>query len=406
MPPTELIPYSTLTKAKEFFDQGGVVVGYGFLPSKSATLGKSSKQIAALCRAIWGEAIVPATKACRINAAGGRSYLLPEIPKPEEITASLTADAGVRPALEVLQGETGNWLHVLHRVRAGHDVFFVCNQNHTGDARRFRFNVEAAGTPECWDAMRNEITRVPHQRRGNRVEIDLTLQPNESVLLVFQDQPRPLPPRASEEAAPKTVIPVEADASVRVEKTAVIPEKHRPHTASPVEGSIFSGRCEIPAGLELAKARVYLELDALGGKPQRLEIRKAIYGPTPHKNGAKGNVDVTAKVAGLVADNQLMVTADNEVSDGKDPAYGIRKSLRVEYLVDGKPLVATTGQNGLIAIPQGVEKAACITINGQYAGGFIEKPFRLDVTRHVKSGANTVRIAPWGSKSVRLVVYP
>ena len=50
------------------------------------------------------------------------------------------------------------------------------------------------------------------------------------------------------------------------------------------------------------------------------------------------------------------------------------------------------------------EEAARVTINGNYAGGFIGKPFRLDVTRHLRHGANTVKIEPFASKSVRLVV--
>jgi hypothetical protein len=45
VPPVEVIPYATLAKAKKFFDAGGVVVGYGFLPSKSATLGHSAKEM-------------------------------------------------------------------------------------------------------------------------------------------------------------------------------------------------------------------------------------------------------------------------------------------------------------------------------------------------------------------------
>ena len=74
------------------------------------------------------------------------------------------ADAGVRPGLEVLAGETGGWLHVLHRVKAGQDVFLVCNQNHQGAARQFKFRATAAGEPECWDAVRNEVTSIPFQR--------------------------------------------------------------------------------------------------------------------------------------------------------------------------------------------------------------------------------------------------
>ncbi|MCD4727202.1 MAG: hypothetical protein K8R46_06050, partial [Pirellulales bacterium] len=54
VPPAEVISHLALAKAKEFLDKGGVVVGYGFLPSKSATIGKTSADIEALCRAIWG----------------------------------------------------------------------------------------------------------------------------------------------------------------------------------------------------------------------------------------------------------------------------------------------------------------------------------------------------------------
>ncbi len=42
VPPTEVIPYATLAKAKAFFDQGGVVLGYGHLPSKSGSVGRTS----------------------------------------------------------------------------------------------------------------------------------------------------------------------------------------------------------------------------------------------------------------------------------------------------------------------------------------------------------------------------
>ncbi len=51
------------------------------------------------------------------------------------------------------------------------------------------------------------------------------------------------------------------------------------------------------------------------------------------------------------------------------------------------------------------EAAATITVNGAHAGGFIGKPLRLDVTTHLKAGANTVRIDPFAPKNARLVVY-
>ena len=51
------------------------------------------------------------------------------------------------------------------------------------------------------------------------------------------------------------------------------------------------------------------------------------------------------------------------------------------------------------------EEAARVAVNGAYAGGLIAKPLRLDVTRHVKPGANTIEIVPFAPKSARLAVY-
>ena len=89
--------------------------------------------------------------------------------------------------LEVLEGKTDGWLHVLHRVKDGRDVMFVANQNHLGAARTFKFRATAAGEPELWDPMRNEITAIPFQRIGDQqVEFSLTMEPLETALLVFQ----------------------------------------------------------------------------------------------------------------------------------------------------------------------------------------------------------------------------
>ncbi|MBU0639518.1 MAG: hypothetical protein KKB50_11685, partial [Planctomycetes bacterium] len=194
VPAAEVIPYASLARARDFFGGGGVVVGYGFLPTESATLGKTSADIAALCDAIWGTPQV-GLKACKTNAAGGRSYLLPEKPTPEQLKQALAGDAGVHPTLEVVEGQTDNWLHVLHRVKAGRDMFFITNQDHLGEAKRFRVRVTAAGVPECWDPVRGEITAVKYERVGQNAEVALTMQPNECLLLVFQTKQRTLPMR-------------------------------------------------------------------------------------------------------------------------------------------------------------------------------------------------------------------
>jgi hypothetical protein len=204
VPPVEVIPYPTLAKVRMYFEAGGTVVGYGFLPTQSATLGKTSTDIAALRASIWG-APQPGLEVCRTSPAGGRAYLLPERTTPEEIAQVFTDDAGVHPTLEVLEGDTGHWLHVLHRFKSGCDVFFVSNLNLGGGTRKFRLRVTAKGYPEVWDAMRNEISTVPYVRSGSTVELELALEELESALIVFAPEARTLPIRGVAKVATASV---------------------------------------------------------------------------------------------------------------------------------------------------------------------------------------------------------
>jgi len=198
VPPVEAIPYETLVKARHFVESGGVVVGYGFLPSKSTTLGNDSKETAALVEAIWGDA-KPSTEPCRTHSSGGKAFLLPETVTPEMMQAVFRDKAGIRPTLEVVEGDTENWLHVLHRVKDNNDVFFVVNQVHEGPAKEFTMRLRAKGFPECWDPLRNEITSLPFTRINETdVELALTLEPLESVLIVFTPKPRSKPARIQE----------------------------------------------------------------------------------------------------------------------------------------------------------------------------------------------------------------
>ena len=50
------------------------------------------------------------------------------------------------------------------------------------------------------------------------------------------------------------------------------------------------------------------------------------------------------------------------------------------------------------------EEAARVTVNGKDAGGFIGRPLRLDVTRLLHPGTNTIRIEPFAPKSARLLI--
>ena len=488
VPPVEVIPYGTLAKAKRFFDGGGVVVGHGFLPTKSAALGRTSADIAQLREAVWGDA-KPGLGPCKINDEGGRSYLLPERPTVEQLQQVLAGDAGVVPTLEVVEGRTENWLHVLHRVKSGRDVFFVTNQNHLGNARRFRFRITADGEPECWDAMRNEITAVQYRRTGEHTfEVDLALEPSESVLLVFQPERRRLPMRltGAEKGAAKTLAIVRESVIAAKKPEPQIegqqgklslegcswvwyPEGN-PAESAPAEARYFRKRIMIGAGRRIKKATFVGTADnsfALfvnGGSTSDSDA-----GNTEWSNPVK--LDMTERLK--VGANQLAIKAVNatnqpnpagligryviefeagptmtgridenwkasrrEKAGWQDPDFDDRNWVTARKVapygggpwgvLGGRRRLTLSGVKadpfyGRCEIPAGVrlarsrvyleldelapEEAARVTVNGKYAGGFIGRPLRLDVTKYLKTGTNTILIEPFAPKLARLIIY-
>lgn len=87
---------------------------------------------------------------------------------------------------------------------------------------------------------------------------------------------------------------------------------------------------------------------ALAGQPQ-LAIQKALYQTADGETKA----DVTDRVKAMVRDGRLSLTVTNEALGG-DPARGIPKQLRVEYTLDGKPLVAVAKEREVLELPAGL----------------------------------------------------
>lgn len=485
LPAAEVMPVPVLEKARRFFEAGGVVVVCGFLPRLSATPGRTAADVAALREAIWGDP-KPSLAVCRQNAAGGRSYLLPENPTPEQWQQVLAGDAGVRATLEVVEGRTDHWLHVLHRVKCGRDVFFVTNQDHRGERRRFRLRLHAPGFPECWDAMRNEITAVPCTRAGEVVDVELSLEPNESVLLVCQPTARSLPLRiesgrgvrheapAVRRTSPPQPVPSLPAVNLVAQTLAGQPwvwyPEGKPQQQAPAGTRYFRRQLTLPAAAPVRRATFVLTAD----NHATVHVNGKEAGHTD--GGADGwrnpvSLDVTLFLRG--GENLLAIAATNAAAGGANPA-GLLGVLTVEY-AQGRPMTLPIDANwkaardavpgwtepgfddsawvdaveiarygdrpwggvggGMLTLSPAKadpfdgdvelqlppelaqarvylegedlapEAAARVHVNGQDAGGFLGRPFRLDVTRWIQTGTNQLRIEPFAPKNVRLVVY-
>jgi hypothetical protein len=184
LPAAEVVPYGVMAKAKAFLDAGGVVLGYGIRPGKSATIGRKDAEIQALAAAIFD---------ARPAGAKGVSAFLGPNPSPEEWRAAL---AGVPLTIQIVKGDGARWVHAMHRVKEGRDVFLICSQHKAGGLRPMTFELAAKGEPERWDPMRNEITQVAYRRVSEgKVQVDLSLEQMESAVIVFNPAKRPLPVR-------------------------------------------------------------------------------------------------------------------------------------------------------------------------------------------------------------------
>lgn len=384
VPGTEVIPYATLAKVKEFADGGGIVIGHGFLPTQSATIGKTVADIA------------------KLNA-GIPWKMLPAVPTVKDIKA-----AGIPLVMDVLEGETNGWLHVLHRVKDGRDVFFITNQNHLGDPRKFRFRIPADGVPECWDPMRNEITALPYRRVGGTVEMDITFQPSESVLLVFQATKRALSQRSVNMVATREI-------HVRDTRPA------KPPSAKPPS-----------AQLVVVKATYGVPGDAQRSRDMRERLQKMIdRGERQLQVGslAQGDDPASGVVKTLVAE---CTAGDKRITlTGQDPqmiALNDRPSAAFQELnriAAGRPFTTSPVEadpyTGVATIPADInlaasriyleldaiapEEAAVVSINGKPAGGVICRPLRLDVTQFLKPGDNRIDVVPFSPKTAKLLVF-
>lgn len=486
VPAAEVLPYETLAKAKQYLDAGGVVVGYGMLPVHSATLGRTSAEMAALREAIWGSADEPGLAACRMNAKGGRSYFLPAKPTAAQLQNVLSADAEIHPTLEVLEGETEGWLHVLHRVKARTDIFFVCNQQPEGPTKRFRLRLHAKGTPECWDALRGEIQSLPHERVGeNTVELPLVLEPLESALIVFQPRQttRPLrigpelPPTLTpiavvrDKTPPEAIIPHQPPIREQGESPLVdgswvwYPEKHAHESAAPGE-RFFRQRITLPADARIISAKFRLAADNefvlyVNGQPmgdgsgwQQTVLVDFAHALRPGVNVlaiAATNGAESANPAGLIGYYEIILDKAPKLAGRIDRTWKATDTKMEQWAavdfddrgwnaaheivkfgggpwgeLDGKNLLTVSpvasdpffghfllpsgwlnGNRRIVLEAEGIEPEgiAAVKINGRYRGGFIGKPYRIDITAHVRVGENAIQLDPFAPQQVRIVAY-
>lgn len=235
----------------------------------------------------------------------------------------------------------GAKLVYIHRRVGDAEFYFVSNQQYREVAVDCRFRVKGK-LPELWHADTGAIELAPLWREeGGRTVVSLRMEPAASVFVVFRKPPK---------------------------------GDHLTHVAR-------SGP------------------DAPKPPAERIEVTLARYEAQDGSLGA----DVTARVAEMAAEGQTEIPATNQVFG--DPVPLVVKRLRVEYLLNGKPMQAMADEGGSVLLGSQTRAPApsewCLRV--ETLGAAILTPWRAGIFE-VRTASGKTRTIPVGSDADEIQV--
>ncbi len=202
--------------------------------------------------------------------------------------ADVFAAQNLTPDFEFAGLEGEAHLAYVHRVTNNADIYFVSNQRRQFDSAECTFRVSGK-IPELWHPDTGRIEPAPvWSEQDGRIKVRLDFDPAGSVFVVFR------------------------------------------HAADSTDHIVAA------TGTTAATTAT---------QPQ-LEIQNAVYAA---KDGT-GETNVTARLANLIHDGQLVVAVNNDVL-GFDPANLHVKELRVDYVLNGTPGHVTLNENETLTLP-------------------------------------------------------
>ncbi|HEX4348923.1 MAG TPA: glycosyl hydrolase, partial [Verrucomicrobiae bacterium] len=242
-----------------------------------------------------------------------------------------------------------------HRQTGDAEIYFVSNQRQQFDLAECSFRITGK-TPELWNAETGDIQTAPVWREENgRTIVPVQFDPSGSIFVVFRDKSQAAHlvsvkhQKTGFAGKPKHV-------ELRIVKATYgfFPPSGQSWTdvTKKVQALVAKGTLEIAANNDFAgddpapnvpkqlrvgfsvngqpQSEVAKENDTLALPPDAV-VTNAVYGKLAVKNQT---MDLTKKLALLVADGQLNVRADSALA-GRDPANEVPKELRVEYMLNG-----------------------------------------------------------------------
>ncbi len=341
-----------LGKIKELVDAGATVLGPRPLKSPSLTdYPKCDEQVKQLADEVWGNCDGKSVKEHRFGRGRVVWGMTPE---------ALLAQAGVRADF-ISRARLGT----IHRAAGDMDIYFVVNPQPHGLRAACTFRVSGK-RPELWwpDSGRIERPAVFAEQNG-ATSVLLSLDPSGSVFVVFRKGDKPLDPivtvtrngkpiLSATDPLPKVLVTkatygvlsdpqrtrdVRAKVQQRVDDGDYsLSVSHMAEGDDPADGVVKTLVVEYAVGdKRFTVTGKDTDTVHLTGDAPKIVVAKARYGVP---GDAKRTRDVQAKLQHLVDTGERSFRVAR-MAEGDDPAFGVVKTLVVEYTVAGRRLTTT-----------------------------------------------------------------
>jgi len=169
LPPTTTIRRAAMEKIRDFYDQGGTVIGIRTLPTASMEEGGDDPVIAGYVRHVFREA----------SPNGGKAFFVEEDVK--EISRIL--DGAFQPDFRMKDASLEGHIFYEHRRKHGVDYYWLVNDSE--DAKDYSAVFSAKGSAQKWDAETAAPQPVYYHSIPEGTEVRLHFEPWDAWYLVF-----------------------------------------------------------------------------------------------------------------------------------------------------------------------------------------------------------------------------
>ncbi len=333
LPPTDRIPLATLRDISAWVERGGKAIAIRRPPSLDAE-GEALPEIAALSQKLF-------------NLPNGT--LVPsEADLPQALVQAAPPDFALVPRVSSSEGLLRS-VAFIRRKLTGADIYFVANTSNLSGQVSATFSTGHAFGVELDPDTGLVIGRMHNDHRSSRSsEIDLVLRPYESRVFLFTDEDA-VDSRPSDGEVSQL-----ADLSTNWEVTFVA----------------------------TGKKRMLPTLTDWAADPATLHYSGEVF--------YSRNVTLSKLPAGSVS----LVIGDGTYTaaceDGSIAAPNTPQAVGPDGLPD--PKITRTGPGIHADLAPPLREAALVVINGQPAGSLWHPPYRLDVTKFLRTGHNSVEV--------------